>query len=67
MKELSLEKMGNLKGGMSFQGGLALTSLGVAALGVGAVTGGAGAIALWMAGTSISKVGFMTSCGPGDF
>ncbi len=68
MKELSLEKMEDLNGGMSFACGLSLAGLGVAAIGLGALSGGVGLYGIVaMLGTGLATTSFMTSCGPYDF
>ncbi|MFT7035991.1 MAG: hypothetical protein ACI8Q1_001756 [Parvicella sp.] len=67
MKELSLERMEGIGGGMSFGCGMALVGIGFAVLGVGALTGGMGVAALWLATTGYTGVNFMTACGPSDF
>ncbi|MFT7363366.1 MAG: hypothetical protein ACI9UV_001567 [Algoriphagus sp.] len=68
MRELSIEKMEMVNGGMSFKCGMAIAALGIGAVGMGAISGGIGFFAVVaMLDVGLASVAFMTTCGPGDF
>ncbi|AWW31657.1 hypothetical protein DN752_16835 [Echinicola strongylocentroti] len=68
MKELSFEKMERITGGMSEDCGWAIASWTAATVGLAALTGGVGILAVTaMAGHGIASISFMRSCGPSDF
>lgn len=68
MKELSIEQMEGVSGGMSVDCGIAIAALGFGTIAIGALTGGIGFFgAITLMELGLSSVAFMRTCGPSDF
>ena len=68
MKELSIEKMEVVNGGLRGSCAAAMVGLGLAAIALGSITGGLGFYAyVSMASVGFAGGQFMYSCGPSDF
>ncbi|AWW31644.1 hypothetical protein DN752_16760 [Echinicola strongylocentroti] len=68
MKELSFDRMEKITGEMSEDCGWTIASWTIATVGLAALTGGVGILAVTaMAGRGIASISFMRACGPSDF
>lgn len=63
MKELSVEQMQHINGGLSASCWWAIAGMGVAITGAFFLTGGIGGLLLYQAGLATGAGGMVTSCG----